>query len=123
MNRKSLLAIAIAIVVAGLLVFAFIQGRVEFATEKERETPVKTPSRVSTVGREAVVTIDKETLAKSGIALTALTTNTSPLEQQAYAVVLQVQDLADARNSYAAAKAQPTRSRPVSTWRAKTTNG
>ena len=106
MNRKSLLVIPIAIVAAGLLVFAFIQGRAEFAKEKEREAPVKTPSRVATVGREAVVTIDKATLAKSGIALTALTANTSPLEQQAYAVVLQVQDLADARNSYAAAKAQ-----------------
>ena len=106
MNRKSLVAFAIAIVVAGLLIFAFIQGRVEFAKEKEREAPVKTPSRVSTVGREAVVTLDKETLAKSGIAITAFTSNTSPLEQQAFAVVLQVQDLADARNSYAAAKAQ-----------------
>lgn len=106
MNRKSLVLIPIAIVLAGLLVFAFIQGRAEFAKEKEREAPVKTPSRVATVGGEAVVTIDKATLAKSGIALTALTANTSPLEQKAYAVVLQVQDLAAARNSYAAAKAQ-----------------
>jgi hypothetical protein len=106
MNRKPLVLIPAAIVVAGLLVFAFIQGRAEFAKEKEREAPVKTPSRVATVGGEAVVKIDKATLAKSGIALTALTANTSPLEQQAYAVVLQVQDLADARNSYAAAKAQ-----------------
>ena len=82
MNRKSLLVIPIAVVVAGLLVFAFIQGRAEFAKEKEREAPVKTPSRVATVGREAVVTIDKATLAKSGIALTALSANTSPLEDR-----------------------------------------
>ena len=106
MNRKALVLIPLAIVLAGLLVFAFIQGRAEFAKEKEREAPVKTPSRVATAGGEAVVTIDKATLAKSGIALTALIANTSPLEQQAYAVVLQVQDLAAARNGYAAAKAQ-----------------
>ena len=106
MNRKSLLVIAVAIVAAGLLIFAFVQGRVEFAKEKEREAPVKTPSRVSTANREAVVTIDKATLAKSGIMLAALTANTSSLEKQAYAAVLAVQDLADARNSYATAKAQ-----------------
>ena len=106
MNRKSLLVIVIGIVAAGLLIFAFVQGRVEFAKEKEREAPVKTPSRVSTVNREAVVTIDQATLAKSGITLAALPSNTSSLEKQAYAAVLAVQDLADARNSYAAAKAQ-----------------
>ena len=105
MTRKSMWAIGIAIVAAGLLIFAFIQGRAEFAKEKEREAPVKTPSRVSTVNREAIVTIDAATRAKSGIALTPLTASTSPLEQQAYAAVLSVQDLADARSGYAAAKA------------------
>ena len=106
MNRRLLLVIPIAIIAAGLLVFVFNKGRAEFAKEKDRETPVKTAARVAMVGREAVVTIDKATLGKSGIALSALTASTSPPEKQVYAVVLQVQDLTDARNGYAAAKAQ-----------------
>ena len=106
MNRKSLLVIAIAIVAAGLLVFAFIQGRGEFAKEKLREAPVKTPSRVSTVNREAVVTLDNATLAQSGITLATLAADSTPIDRQAYAVVLPVQDLADAHTAYAMAKAQ-----------------
>lgn len=106
MSRKSLWVMVAGAIAAGLLVFAFIQGRAEFAKEKEREAPVKTPSRVSTENRETVVAIDKATLAKSGIEVAALTANTGPLIGQAYATVLAVQDLADARSAYAAAKAQ-----------------
>lgn len=61
MNRKSLWVSIIAIVVTALLIFAFIQGRAEFAKEKEREAPVKAPSRVSVANGEPVVTLDKET--------------------------------------------------------------
>ena len=46
MNRKFLLVIVFVIALSALLIFAFIQGRAEFALEKEREAPVKTPSRV-----------------------------------------------------------------------------
>lgn len=60
MSRTSVLAAAIAVVVAALLINAFIQVRAEFAKEQEREAPVKTPSRVSTVNHEATV-IDKQT--------------------------------------------------------------
>ena len=106
MNRKSLWVGISAMVVAALLIFAFIQGRAEFAKEKEREAPVKAPSRVSVVDGESVVTLDKETQTRSGITLMALKPNTYRQEQQAYATVLQIQDLADARNSYATAQAQ-----------------
>ena len=106
MNRKSILVSAIAIVVAALLVFAFVQGRAEFAKEKEREAPVKTPSRVSVETGEPVLTIDSATQAKSGMRVAALKANTTPLEQQAYATVLPVQDLSDARNTYVGVKAQ-----------------
>lgn len=106
MNRKSLWMSIIAIGVTALLIFAFIQGRAEFAKEKEREAPVKAPSRVSVANGEPVVTLDKETQAKSGMTVVALKPNTYRQEQQAYATVLQVQDLADARNSYATAQAQ-----------------
>ncbi|MGS0756240.1 hypothetical protein ACVBEH_17340, partial [Roseateles sp. GG27B] len=106
MSRKLLWMMIAAVIAVGLLVFAFIQGRVEFAKEKEQEAPVKTPSRVSTVNQEAIVAIDKAALAKSGIALLALTANMSPLNRQAYATVLAVQDLSDASSAYAAAKVQ-----------------
>lgn len=106
MNRKSLWVGIIAMVVAALLIFAFIQGRAEFAKEKEREAPVKSPSRVSAVDGESVVTLDKETQTRSGITIAALKPNTYRQEQQAYATVLQIQDLSDARNGYATAQAQ-----------------
>ena len=106
MNRKSLWVGISAMVVAALLIFAFIQGRAEFAKEKEREAPVKAPSRVSAVDGESVITLDKETQTRSGITLAVLKPNTYRQEQQAYATVLQIQDLADARNSYATAQAQ-----------------
>lgn len=111
MNRKSLVVLVVAVVVAGLLIFAFIRGRAEFAKEQEREAPVKTPSRVSTTNRETIVTIDQATMAKSGITVAPLTANTSPLDQRAYAAVLAVQDLADARTGYANAKAQLDKAR------------
>ena len=106
MNRKSLGVSIIAIAVVALLIFAFIQGRAEFAKEKEREAPVKAPSRVSAENGEPVVTLDKATQIQSGIAVVALKPNMYRQEQQAYATVLQIQDLADARNSYATAQAQ-----------------
>lgn len=106
MNRKSLGAIAVAVVAAALLVFAFVQGRSEFAKEREREAPVKAPSRVSTVAGEAVVAIDDATLAKSGITVAALAPAQRAPEHPAYATVLAVQDLADGRASYANARAQ-----------------
>ena len=106
MNRKSLLVSAVLIALAALLVFAFIQGRAEFALEKEREAPVKTPSRVSMDAGEQVIAIDSATQAKSGMRVAALKANTTPLEQQAYATVLSVLDLSDARNAYVSVKAQ-----------------
>ena len=111
MNRKSLGAIAVGAVAAALLVFAFIQGRSEFAKEKEREAPVKAPSRVSTVAGEAVVAIDDATLAKSGITVTALAAAQRAPDHQAYATALTVQDLADARSNYANARAQLDKAR------------
>ena len=106
MNRKSLLVSVVLIALVALLIFAFIQGRAEFAKEKEREAPVKTPSRVSMDAGEPAVAIDSATQAKSGIRVAALKVNATPLEQQAYATVLLVQDLSDARNTYVSMKAQ-----------------
>lgn len=106
MSRKSLVLTVVAVVAAGLLIFAFIQGRAEFAKEQEREAPVKSPSRVSTVNRETVVSLDFATMDKSGIQVAAMTVETSTVEQRAFAAVLGVQDLADTRNAYATAKAQ-----------------
>ena len=106
MNRKSLLVSVILIALAALLIFAFLQGRAEFSKEKEREAPVKTPSRVSMDAGEPAVAIDSATQAKSGMRVAALKANITPLEQQAYATVLSVQDLSDARNTYVSMKAQ-----------------
>lgn len=104
MNRKLALASVIAMALAALLVIAI--GHPRGAKNQERDTPAKTPSRVSIADGDPVVTIDQATQSRSGIATAALKVVTAPLEEQAYATVLTLQDLADARNSYAAAYAQ-----------------
>lgn len=106
MNRRSILALAVSLGLAGLLVFAFVQGRAEFAKEKQREAPVKAPSRVSTAMGAAVVTLDPATQARADLAVTALESAHGPIEDQAYATVLAAQDLGDARSNYARSKAQ-----------------
>jgi len=50
---------------AGLLVFAFLQGRVEIAQEREREKPIKTPARTARdANGNVIVTLNRETQAQ-----------------------------------------------------------
>ena len=49
---KFLLALIILVGVGAFLVWAFLQGRQELATEQERERPVKAVSRVSAQDHE-----------------------------------------------------------------------
>lgn len=51
-----------------LLSWAFVEGRKELAAEREREMPVKAPSRVSrTSTGETIVTLDIETQQRIGL--------------------------------------------------------
>lgn len=100
-----------AVAIAALLVSGFLEGRREGATERERERPVKAPSRVSVEAGEVVVTIDPQTLARSGIEVAALRATTRRRSIPAYGTVLGVGTLAAAQTSYASARAEAEKAR------------
>jgi hypothetical protein len=53
---------------AGLLVFAYLQGRVEIGQEREREKPIKTPARTARdINGNVIVTLNRETQAQIGL--------------------------------------------------------
>lgn len=106
MRLKSILAIIVLAGVGALLIWAFIEGRKELATEQERERPIKAPSRVSIQEGESVITLDKAARMKSGIVAAPLESIAHREEIRAYGTVLQPQELIDLRNSYITAKAQ-----------------
>ena len=87
-----------------VLVWAYLVGRKDLAEEKARELPVKTASRVSTSGGEAVVTLDRGTQDRMGIVAVPLEATRHAAEITAYGTVLPLQDLAGFLNGYASAK-------------------
>lgn len=111
LGLKTILLIIAATGIAALLVWAFLEGRKELAMEQERERPVKAPLRVTTEEGESVITLDKATQKKSGIAADLLKAVTHQDELRAYGTVMDLQPLVDLRNSFATAKAQVEKAR------------
>jgi hypothetical protein len=103
---RTLGAVFAGLALAALLLWGFIEGRKEAAMERERERPVKSPTRVSAEAGERVVTLDEETQARSGIQTARLTTTAQREEILAYGLVLNVQQLADEASAYQTARAQ-----------------
>lgn len=64
---RRLLAIGGGGVLAVVLVWAFIQGRKEIATERQRDAPVVPPTRVQRVGEQTSIVLDPETVRRIGI--------------------------------------------------------
>jgi hypothetical protein len=105
-GQKTITGVSVVIGIAALLIWAFVQGRKELATEEERERPVKAPLRVSTEDGETVVKLDQATQEKSGIATSLLKAVSHQEEMKAYGLVMDLRPLVDLRNSFAMAKAQ-----------------
>jgi len=103
---KWIVGVVIVVLVAGILVWAFLQGRDEAATEAAQERPVKVPGRASTENGETVVTLDAGTQARNGIEVTTLRPASHRQELRANALVLPVQDLTTLRNNYLTSEAQ-----------------
>lgn len=103
---KSVLIILTLFGIGALLIFAFIEGRKELALERERERPIRAPSRLSTQDGERVVTLDRTTRDKSGIVVAPLDAISHQEALKAYGVVVELQNFIDLRSRYAAAKAQ-----------------
>jgi hypothetical protein len=109
--RRQVLLSALATVILGLIVWGFVEGRKELATEAERERPVKALSRVVIENGQPIVVLDEATQAKADITTTPLAAMTTRKELMAYGTVLSPQDLVQLRNDYGAARAQADKGR------------
>ena len=108
---KKLLTFVISAAVIGGLIFAFIEGREEFKRERERESPVKAPSRVAVVRDANVVALDAAAREQNGVTIGALEPAAHRPEVRAFGTVLDAQDLIDLRGSLVTATAQLAKSK------------
>lgn len=108
-THKLLRNLAAVVIVAGAataVIWGYMEGRNERVIEAERESPVKAPLRVSTVGGEPTITLDAATRQDSGIETVQLQSGERAPEVQAYGTVLDLQTLTELSNSYTTTKAQ-----------------
>ena len=87
MNRtiKWLLGVVVAFGLAGLMIFAFIEGRQELARERERERPIKVaPKDSRTANGDLTVTVDREIQKRIGLETALLESRTVRPEVVAY---------------------------------------
>lgn len=103
---KRFLIVLLILAAIGGIIFAFIEGRAEFARERERESPVKAPSRVSVAGRSNVVHFDAAAREQTGIAIGVLESVTHRAEVQAFGVVLDPAEITAAHGALQTAAAQ-----------------
>lgn len=108
-SRRTLvrvLLVIVAVVLIALVIWGFVAGRQEAATEAQRESPVQAPLRVSTQNGASVVTLDAATEQRNAIATAALTPAPYRAQLHAYATVLDLTRLTDLSSSHLSAKAQ-----------------
>ena len=103
---KKLLTFIIIAAIIGGLIFAFIEGREEFAREREREKPVESPQRLASVKGEAVLKLDEDDQALSGIAVAPLKAISHRPVVKAFGAVLELQELSDLRSNMETAAVQ-----------------
>ena len=108
--RAALGALSIAAIVS-LIVWGFVKGRGEAASERAREQPVKAPPRVTVHHREHVITLDSVTQSRGGIVTARVDSASAPEEIRAFATVVELQALADLRSRYSSALADAERAR------------
>lgn len=103
--KKKLILLAVGVMLAGVAVWGFVEGRKERAEEQERERPVQKASRVIAGEGGTVVALDVDTQKRADIAVAPVRQVNRRAEVEALATVLPPQDLIELRNAYAAAKA------------------
>ena len=111
MRRKPLIAGVAIIVLLALAIWGFLAGRKELEMERERERPVKAPTRVVTEQGERVVLMDDKTRARAGLGVATPIEESHRAQLQGFGTVLGLQELVDLRNNYTAARAQAEKAR------------
>ena len=104
--KVKLLASAIAAIVLVLVVWGFVAGRKERATEAEREKPVAAASRVTQIDGLRAITLDAASQKRSALVVKPQASVAHRNELQAIGTVLSIQELGALRTGYVAAKAQ-----------------
>lgn len=107
--KKKLVLLGAGAVVAGLIVWGFIEGRKELTLEQERERPVQVPSRVVAQDGGTAVVFDADTQKRADIAVAPMQEVARRGEIEALATVLPPHELIELRNAYVAAKTQADR--------------
>jgi hypothetical protein len=103
--RRRVALLVAALVLPPLLVPAGCGGH----SDEEGESTA--PPRVSTEHGRVVVTLDPQTLARSGIVVEAVTAVTHAASESGYGSVLDVSDLAEMRGGFSAARARVEKGR------------
>ena len=104
---KWLLAIALVTVAASVLLRTLAPARKDPPDQDEdQEEAVQTPSRLSVINGQTVVTLDEATQKRMGIAVEELHATATRQQTTAAATILPVQDLATLRSTLIAAQAQ-----------------
>lgn len=101
---KPLVTLLVLAGAGALLVWAFIEGRAEFAMEQERERPVQAPSRVTATGEESVVTLSPEELARAGIVVAPAKTIAYPNVRTVAGTVIDTEELLALQRHFEAAR-------------------
>lgn len=104
LRADALLAAAVALAIAGIVVWSVSQHRSEAA--REEGTAGAAASRVSYQNGEPVITLDAAAQHDAGIATITLTRRLYQQELRAYGAVLDLQPLTELANRYDNAKAQ-----------------
>jgi hypothetical protein len=94
-----------------LLVWGFLEGRKEAVTERERELPVKAPSRVSMAHDSIIVSLDSAALVRGGVRTRLSQPNSGREQVQAYGTVVGLSALVESRDSHVAAQAKQAQDR------------
>ena len=103
---RTLIGSIILLGIGAIVIWGFLQGRTEAAREAERERPVASPLRVSTENGEPVVTLDADTLKRSGIETGVPAAALYQRQVRAYGTVIDLARLTELSNSTLNAKAQ-----------------
>jgi len=115
MTRRPLLKITVTVAVLAavgvLVVWGFIKGRHEAATESQSEQPVEAPLRVAVEDGQTVVTLDRATQERSAIAVTTLEAHNYQERVRAYGTVVQLPELITLRATMEKAQAIAAASR------------
>ena len=105
MKRTIIIAVASAVIGALIAVAVLQRSEKKDAAEGGGATPEQ-QQRVVVENGEPTITLDEETQKKIGIVTTRLTTANTTEELQAFGNVIDVKELADFANQYAASRAQ-----------------